>query len=738
VTFASPIPWWAAALAGIAIIGIAYWSYCRPVAPLSAMQRGALTALRALSLGAVLFFLCRPVVLLPPSASGDVVVPILVDVSRSMRIADAAGRSRLEQAIDVVQREIVPALQGSFTPEIYAVGQSWAVAAPEGMRPEDRHSNLVEAVAAVRERHRGRRVPGIVLVSDGGHTGSAATAADGPPVITVGVGTIEGPRDREVIALSAGEPRVDQTSIDLHVSAVSRGYGRSPVQLRILANGSVIDSRTLAPSADGSPIDEFVTVSPDPSVATVYTAEITAAEDEAIVENNSRSVLVSPVGRKRRLLALVGAPGYEFSFLARALVRDPGLELDSIVRKGQNESGQHTYLVQASGGRAAALTSGFPASRETLFSYDGLIVANVEGDFFTRAQLEMAAEFVSLRGGGLVVLGGRSFAQRGLIGTPLEQALPVELNDRRGAAMRDPLDGEGTASTNVVSLTAEGESHPAVRIGATPAETRKLWTALPPLAASAALGGPRPGATVLAVTSAPSGARYPLIAVQRYGRGRAMVFAGEAAWRWRMLVRAADRTYEHVWRQAARWLVTAAPDPVSVIVPAAAEAGDSIQVEVEARERNFAPAGDATLTATVTAPGGVSQPLTFRRSSDGKSTFTAPLKPEQPGLYRVQGEARRGTRSLGAVDAWFYVGGADREFADPRLNEAFLRRLARASGGQYVGARDASRVGSLLQSSAPQTAAPEQRDIWHEPWTFALVVALLSAEWILRRRWGLR
>ena len=738
MTFASPIPWWAAALAVMAIIGIAYWSYRRPVAPLSTVQRGTLTVLRALSLGAVLFFLCRPVVLLPPSANGDLVVPILVDVSRSMRIADADGRPRLDQAIDVVQREIVPSLSGTFTPEVYAIGESWAVASPEAMRPEARHSNLVEAVAAVRERHRGRGVPGIVVVSDGGNTGAAAMTAAGPPVIAVGVGTVEGPRDREVVALSAGDPRIDQTSIDLHVSAVSRGYGRSPVQLRILANGSVAETRTLTPTADGSPIDEFVTVSPDPSVATVYTAEIVAAGDEAIVENNSRSVLVSPVGRKRRLLALVGAPGYEFSFLARALARDPGLEVDSIVRKGQNESGQHTFLVQAGGGRAATLTSGFPESREALFSYDGLIVANVEGDFFTRAQLEMAAEFVSRRGGGLVVLGGRSFAQRGLIGTPLEEALPVELNDRRGSAMRDPLDGEGSATTNVVALTAEGESHPAVRIGATPAETRKLWTALPPLAASAALGGQKPGATVLAVTSAPSGARYPLIAVQRYGRGRTMVFAGEAAWRWRMLVRAADRTYEHIWRQAARWLVTAAPDPVSVILPAAAEAGDSIQIEMEAREQNFVAAADATLTATVTAPGGVSQPLSFRRSADGTAGFTAPLKPEQPGLYRVQGEARRGTRSLGAVDAWFLVGGADREFADPRLNEAFLRRLARGSGGQYVAARDADRVGSLLQSSAPGTLAPEQRDIWHEPWTFALVVALLSVEWILRRRWGLR
>jgi hypothetical protein len=107
-------------------------------------------------------------------------------------------------------------------------------------------------------------------------------------------------------------------------------------------------------------------------------------------------------------------------------------------------------------------------------------------------------------------------------------------------------------------------------------------------------------------------------------------------------------------------------------------------------------------------------------------------------LYRVQGEARRGLRSLGPIDAWFYAGGVDREFADPRLNDGFLRRLARASGGEYLPAGDAGRLPSLLLSSAPRALEPERRDLWHEPWAFALVVALLSGEWILRRRWGLR
>ena len=120
-------------------------------------------------------------------------------------------------------------------------------------------------------------------------------------------------------------------------------------------------------------------------------------------------MLVSPAGRRRRVLALQGAPGYEHSFLARALAADPGLEIDSVVRKGKNEAGQNTFLVQAGGGRAESLISGFPATREALYAYDALLVANVEGDFFTRAQLALMADFVAERGGGLLVLGGRSF-----------------------------------------------------------------------------------------------------------------------------------------------------------------------------------------------------------------------------------------------------------------------------------------------------------------------------------------
>jgi len=747
--FAYPLPWWLAVLLAAAVAAAAFFEYRRPLAPLTRTQRGVLAGLRVLALGALVLFLFRPVAMLPPSGSRDAVVPVLVDVSRSMRLADADGQPRLARAISLLNTELMPALSSHFVTELYGVGDGLAPVQIDRLAADAHRTDLAGALAAVRERYRGQRVAGIVVLSDGADTGEGADgpgrpgtagragSEGGPPVFAIGIGSPDGPRDREVLGVVAGDPRLDQSSVDLHVSAISTGFGRTPFTLRVLGNGQLLDTRRVVPPADGSPIDELFTVSPDHSAATVYTAEIPADESEPVVENNARSVLVSPAGRKRRLLVIEGAPGFEHSFMTRAWAADTGLEVDSVTRKGKNAEGQDTFLVQAAAGRAATLTVGLPPRREQLYAYDGIVIANVEADFLTRTQLAMLSDFVGERGGGLLVLGGRSFAQHGLSGTPLEEVLPVELSDRRGGAVRAALTGD-TPAHNKLTLTGDGETHPIMRIGSSVGETRKIWSSLPALAASAPLGAPRPGATVLAVTTAPGGGVYPVVAVQRYGQGRSMIFAGEASWRWKMLVASSNRSYEFFWRQAARWLTATAPDPVAITVPDAPEPGDAISIDVDARDAAYAPVPDATVELTLTAPGGDAAPIKLRHADAASGRFTAAVRPERAGLYRLHADARRGSSTLGSADHWMYVGGSDREFADPRLNEGFLRRITRTSGGRYVRASEAARVASLLQATQPMAETPEHRDLWHEPWAFALIVLLLSTEWILRRRWGLR
>jgi uncharacterized membrane protein len=513
---------------------------------------------------------------------------------------------------------------------------------------------------------------------------------------------------------------------------VSTGFGTQPLEFTLSANGRTVDVRRV-PVVDGAPVSAVFTVSPDPAVPTVYRVTVPVAPGEIAAENNTRSVLVEPPGRRRRLLLVEGAPGYEHTFLKRALARDTSLDVDAVIRKGQTDEGQATYFVQAAASRAAALSTGYPRSRADLFAYDAIVFGNVEASFFTRDQLEATAAFVAARGGGLLVLGGRSFEREGLAGTPLDEVLPVDRSDRPSTVARAALDAAGGGAA--VQLTPDGAAHPATRIGASADDSRRRWAALPSLAAVSLVGGPRAGAQVLA-TGGGADPR-PLVAVQRYGQGRAAVFAGEASWRWRMLLPSGDSTYDTIWRQMMRWLARGSLDPVSVPPLGSPSPGTSETVAVVVRDRDYVPVGDAEVQLVVTAPGGEERRLTAALADAADGRYETAVRFPESGVYRLSADARRGSERFGGGERVVLAGGADPEMADPRLNEAVLRRLADRTGGLYVRPDDVTSIPGRLAGASPVDGPPELQDLWHGAWSLLMVIGLLGAEWTWRRRVGL-
>ena len=248
-----------------------------------------------------------------------------------------------------------------------------------------------------------------------------------------------------MLSVTAAEAVLDDSRLDLAASAVSHGHGVAPIELRLLENGRPIEVRRAMPAADGAPVREVFHVTASRDAPTVYTVEIPAAAGELVPENNTRSVLVQPPSRPRRVLLVQGAPGFEHSFLQRAWSGDRGLEIDSVVRKGKNEQGGDTFYIQAAAARSASLASGYPATREELFAYDAVVLANIEGAALGADQLEATRDFVGKRGGGLLVLGAQSFVRNGLADTALEDVLPLDLSDRGRGVLPgfDRIDARG-------------------------------------------------------------------------------------------------------------------------------------------------------------------------------------------------------------------------------------------------------------------------------------------------------
>jgi uncharacterized membrane protein len=733
VTFALALPWWAIGLAALTAGVLAIASYARAGAALQRWQRVLLAGLRVLTSLALLAIILRPV-RLEPGPRQEGVVPILIDVSASMSLPADGGRTRLESAMDIARTRVVPALGPHFVPEVLGFGDRVAAIDEGGAAASARESRLDLALEEVRRRSRERRIPGVVVVSDGvvRTRGPEASGAGGPPVFAIPVGRLEPEPDREVFGVSIGDARVQGSLVDLSALVAFRGGDEGPAEITIAENGRPIDVRRVAPSRDGAPQRVTARVAPARESATVYAVRTAGAGEELTPLNNQQSVLAPPAGPPRVVLIVEGGPGFEHGFLKRSLEEDPGLRVDAVVRKGRDAQDQLTWYVQAASDRAASLTTGFPASRAALFAYDAVVLANVEAGMLSRDQASQLRDFVTARGGGLVFLGTRSFDARALAGTPLEDVVPVELVDRAGGLRnasrraRDPL---------TVALTADGEEHPVMRLGATRDETRTGWAAAPALSAVAALGDPRPGATLLATSAGAGGVTRPLVAVHRYGRGRAVVFGGEASWRWKMMKPAGDLTYDNFWRQTVRWAAADAYGPVAVNAVAD---GPRVRIVAEVRDAEFVPARDARVRVAVLTPSGDVQDVPASWEPGGAGTLVAEHEATESGVYQVTIDAKRGERTLGSAQSWALVGGADGEFSDPRRDDETLRRVAEASGGRLVAAGEAERVGEWLRAVAGQDDEMVQRDVWHRPWVFLALVAALAAEWTLRRRWGLR
>ena len=245
-------------------------AYARVPVKLTPASRATLTALRVATLMLLIVILLRPVVMVPPAAANNSLLPILVDVSRSMRLTDDGGASASRTRQGDRPRSAGPA--SVRVPDRAA--DVWRDARGRHRRRSAGGRPRAAATSAARwptsaERYRGRRgSPACIVLSDGGDTApqeAEVGRAINAPIFTVGIGGTDAARDREVVNLTAGEPLLPDASIDLSVSATSAGFGTEPVELRVSANGRPVDVRRVTPAADGAPIHEVFTVSPIPT-----------------------------------------------------------------------------------------------------------------------------------------------------------------------------------------------------------------------------------------------------------------------------------------------------------------------------------------------------------------------------------------------------------------------------------------------------------------------------------------
>jgi hypothetical protein len=755
------------ALAAVMVGALALRTYGGVAARTSRRDRVVLAALRGAAILVLAVLLLRPSLVVSAVVPQRNVLAVMLDDSRSMRLADEDGRPRA----DVVRRlfggpdsALYAQLARQFTLRVFRFSHAaHRVAGADSMAFDGTRTQVDAGLRQISDELAGTPLAGIVLVSDGADNADSALAGAllgggrRVPVFTVGVGREQLSRDVQLSQVDAPRSALVGSTVALDVALSHTGYAGQTVQLVAEDGGRVVASQPVRLPRDEGTARVRLLVPVTEAGARALRVRVAAQPGETITANNGREVLVTVRDGRERILYVEGEPRFELKFLRRAVADDPNLQVVTLLRSADGK------FLRLGVNDSTELRDGFPTSRAELFGYRAVILGSVEASFFSLEQLRMLTEFVGERGGGLLALGGPlAFAEGGYAGTPLAEVLPVELGAAREAPESTPL------ATLRVTPTAAGRAHAALQLAGTTDSSAARWAALPPLTSVNRVRGVKPGASVLlsgrvesagaaaspgtttgATTGAsarPAAGAQPtdeaervVLTMQRYGRGVAMALPVQDSWLWQMHadIPLADQTHERFWRQMLRWLVSEVPERVTVAAEAdQVEAGAPLRLRAEVRDSAWHMASDAEVRVRVQAPSGEVQevPLAWTGERDGE--YRAAVTPTERGTYVLTASARRGDETLEAGTGYARVAESDAEAFDAGMRAPMLRRLAEETGGRFYTAATVAALPRDVIYTESGTTVPERKDLWDMPAVLLLLVGLLGAEWGYRRMRG--
>lgn len=686
---------------------------------------------RVVAVVVMVLFLLRPVLSWDAKNPQDARIPVLIDVSRSMSLADAVGGSRrLDAAVRLLTDRsggILPALAPVAEVRPYLFGADATPCTVESLlqdppAPGADLTDIRRALETCVKAEGSERIEAVILVSDGQEngTGTAEEVARslGVPVHCIGVGgKIESGRDYRDLAVT----KVDaDKQVFIHNKVLVKadisclGWDDLPRKVTLRRAGETLAETDVTLKAGAN--DAQLSFTPREAGTFEFEVRVEPMEGERLTENNSRWFVLTVSEDKVKLLYYEATLRWEYKFARQVLSKDP-----TIVCAGLIKTNPDRVYQQGAGGD---LGKGLPTSREGFKKIDCVILGDVGREDFLPGQLALLKQYVGEDGGGLLVVGGRRvLGADGLRGTPLGEALPVTLDDG-GRELRGAFSPE---------VTPDGRAHPALSgleafFGANAA--LRLETVF-------SVGGVRPGAQALLLvpSAAAGGAPVALLSAQRFGAGRVALYATDSDWKWAMQARerGGEEALALLWGQLARWLAnrqeTAKKATTTLVLSTDRDRyrpGDSVRVQARGAAAEEGLHKKLSVTATVVDPDAKARPLAFEPAPGG---YEAVFRPDRGGEFLVKA-------ALGGAEATrrIVVERSYKEMDRLSLNEDLLRRIAGYSGGRYFTVLNAREIPALLTKNSRVGLARVEHGIDNSPVFFLLFLGFLTAEWILRKQ----
>jgi uncharacterized membrane protein len=477
-------------------------------------------------------------------------------------------------------------------------------------------------------------------------------------------------------------------------------------------------------------------------------------DEEKIKSDNYVLHTVRVIDRKIKVLYVEQTPRWEYGYLSNALTRDRDTMLaHTLLLDSDPETPQRRTM---SPDWPPLDASHVLPPREKLFDYDVVILGDVDPRNLGADESDVKDALLNLRdfverGGGLIVIAGPQHCPWKYRESQLAAVLPIVV-DRNAEyeAQRHPRDPGRGFHLRLPPLTVGDEQSPIMNVAGNPAASKELWETRPDWTMYWSYPALRAKtiAKVLAESDDPAEesvkfGRRPLIATMLFGRGRTLFIGVDDLWRTRKEI--GDMYYYRFYGEAVRFLATykllGGNKRFKIMTDLETYTLDApVRITVDVLDRDYEPSRDKSQTLKLDMPGAEqgrreTVDLVIPADPSEKGTYRKTIVPTRPGDYRLT--APSDDPKDEAPVKLFHVVQSSLEGRDLLLNETTLRDMASASDhGEFLYLADLPKISPAKQNKRIRTNVRDD-EMWDNGWTLAVAVALLAAEWLLRKRWRL-
>jgi uncharacterized membrane protein len=431
--------------------------------------------------------------------------------------------------------------------------------------------------------------------------------------------------------------------------------------------------------------------------------------------NNQVERTVTVVNDPLQVLIIDAGPRWDVRYLTAQFERDRRVQ---VVRRFRD-----VHL--AAGGPL------LPAGPQALDAFDIIVLGDVPSADLAPDDQDRLARFVARRGGFLLALSGPRGMPAGYGLGGVADLLPVR-----------PVQVGSSAKPTGVRLGPDAAQTPITQILEDAALNARLWPALPKLTWLATGLAPKPGAAVLLVTDEPIPA--PVVVVGRHGAGRVLWSASDETWRWRD--RIGERVHQTFWAQAIRWGLGARLRGTDPRLQVALDRGrmdpaERAELRVSCRDRAGQPLAEPPRVYLSDLDDPQQEPRSLDLIPvDGVAGLWQAILANVPvGRWGIEAAADPDGDRLSEMRQLDVRRAASAEGADLSSDPANLARLARAGGGKATDVAGLADLVTILADGLEPRRVPVDRtwSLWDNPTPLLLLLALLTGEWLVRRRHGL-